>query len=60
MTATQASVEIPTPARYMARARIEFPNGLCSPQAADARLEMRIEVSDTQPWTHSSKWWPDI
>ena len=64
MPATQASVEIPTPARYMARlcnhfthretvhreadrARIEFPNGLCTLQATDSRLEMRIEAGNT-------------
>lgn len=63
MPTTQASIDIPTPARYMARlcnhfthrvtvhreadrARIEFPNGLCSLQATDAKLEMRIEASD--------------
>lgn len=65
MPATQASVEMPTPARYLARlcnhfthrvtvhreadrARIEFPNGLCSLQATDEKLEMRIEASDTE------------
>lgn len=63
MPVAQASVEIPTPARYMARlcnhfthrvtvhreadrARIEFPNGLCSLQATEARLEMRIEAGE--------------
>lgn len=63
MPVSQANVEMPTPARYMARlcnhfthrvtvhreadrARIEFPNGLCSLQATDARLEMRIEAAD--------------
>lgn len=64
MPTAHASVEIPTPARYMARlcnhfthrvtvhreadrARIEFPNGLCSLQATDVKLEMRIEADDT-------------
>ncbi|MGH7069347.1 MAG: DUF2218 domain-containing protein, partial [Acetobacteraceae bacterium] len=28
------------------RARIEFPNGLCSLQATDVKLEMRIEAGD--------------
>ncbi len=63
MPISRASVEMPTPARYMARlcnhfthrvavhreadrARIEFPNGPCSLQASDTRLEMRIEAAD--------------
>ena len=63
MPVSQASVEMPTPARYMARlcnhfthrvtvhreadrARIEFPNGLCTLQATEQKLEMRIEAED--------------
>ena len=63
MPIAQANVEMPTPARYMARlcnhfthrvtvhreadrARIEFPNGLCTLQATEQKLEMRIEAED--------------
>lgn len=63
MPIAQASVEMPTPVRYMARlcnhfthrvtvhreadrARIEFPNGLCTLQATEQKLEMRIEAQD--------------
>lgn len=63
MPVTQASVAMPTPARYMGRlcnhfahratvhreaerARIEFPNGMCSLQATESCLEMRIEATD--------------
>jgi uncharacterized protein len=63
MPIAQASVEMPTPARYMARlcnhfthrvtvhreadrARIEFPNGLCTLLATEQKLEMRIEAQD--------------
>lgn len=63
MPVSQASVEMPTPPRYMARlcnhfthrvtvhrdadrARIEFPNGVCTLQANERKLEMRIEADD--------------
>lgn len=63
MPATHANVDIPTPARYMARlcnhfthrvtvhreadrARIEFPNGLCTLLATDQKLELSIEAGD--------------